>query len=117
MEEDWRSLSLMHCGMSVRRRERARRNVIREVSNDGKGKAPSIPHSSFSALAPSTKTLSLLSGFPLPHYIPKTIAPFPSPAASNLGRAKTNVFAAAGVLEKRTKDRETEREGGRFHFH
>ena len=35
-----------------------------------------------------------------------------------MGRAKTNVFAAAaGVLEKRTKDREMGREGERFHFH
>ena len=34
-----------------------------------------------------------------------------------MGRAKTNVFAAAGVLEKRTKDREMGREDERFHFH
>ena len=91
-------------------------DVIREVTT-GKAKLllfPTLP--SVHSLHPLRP--SLLSCFPLPHYIPKTIAPSPSPAASNLGRAKTNVFAAAaGVLEKRTKDREMGREDERFHFH
>ena len=77
------------------RHERAEReresDVIREVSNDGKGKAPSIPHSSFSALAPSTKTLSALL-LPTPTLHTENHCPFPFSGGVQFGQSQDKCF-------------------------
>ena len=66
-------------------------DVIREVSNDGKGKAPSIPHSSFSALAPSTKTLSALL-LPTPTLHTENHCPFPFSGGVQFGQSQDKCF-------------------------
>ena len=82
-----RSLSLMHCGMSEQRgRERCYSR-----GNDGKGKAPSIPYSSFSALAPSTKTLSAL-WLPTPTLHTENHCPFPFSGGVQFGQSQDKCF-------------------------